>query len=85
VGWSCRLDILQSDLVIAKDHRFPPQLTDILGQVIDKGVVVVDNEDHRASVMAILESTSLEGFYKTAAAVLINPLYPPILGDKNGE
>jgi hypothetical protein len=31
--------------------------------------------------MAILKSTSLEGFAMTASAVIINPLYPPILGD----
>ncbi len=44
-----RLYFLQADAVVAIDRWLPAQLTQVLSQVIDEGVVVVDDQYHFAS------------------------------------
>jgi hypothetical protein len=40
------LDLGQGDLVVAADDNLPAQLTEVLGEVVRKGVVVVEQENH---------------------------------------
>jgi len=46
VRWAQVLNLRQGYLVITVDHRLPAQFTQILGKVIDKGIVVIDYYDH---------------------------------------
>src|SRR4029077_17592387 len=50
-----RLDLVRCDPVVAADDRLAAQLADVPGEVVDEGIVVVDDEDHpgirRASIM----------------------------------
>ena len=41
-----RGDLVDREGVVPADHRRLAQLADVAGQVVDEGVVVVDQEDH---------------------------------------
>jgi hypothetical protein len=36
--------------VITIDHRFPAQFTEVLGKVINKGIVIINQDDHLTSL-----------------------------------
>jgi hypothetical protein len=46
VGWAQALNLCQGYLVITINHRFPTQFTQVLGKVVNKGIVVINDYDH---------------------------------------
>ena len=46
VGWTYALNLRQGYLVIAMDCRLPAQLTQVLGKVINKRIVVINDDNH---------------------------------------
>ena len=46
VAWRQPIDLLETDGIVAIDQWLPAQLTDVLGQVVYEGVIVVNEQDH---------------------------------------
>ena len=46
MGWTQALNFGQGHLVIAIDYRLPTQFAQVLGKVINKGIVVINDYDH---------------------------------------
>src|SRR5262245_51029732 len=46
VRWLQRLDLFQRNAVVSEHTQFIPHLTEVLDQVVGKGIVIVDDNYH---------------------------------------
>ncbi len=68
VGRPERRDLFVRRGVVASDHRLLPQLAHVAREVIDKGVVVVDEQDHGASAAITPRALSSVSAYSAAGS-----------------
>src|SRR5580765_4486873 len=71
------LNIVERESVVAVNGRFPSQLTNISGQVVYEGVVVVDDEDHVAKASASMIPRALSSVSRYSSSGSESATIPP--------